>query len=207
MRAKIAASFVLGFSLGAASLAVALWASGSLSKASQPALQKASERAVVAHPIAMPPQVENAATDPDRPIVPIDGLRARDLHDTFHDARNGHEHEALDIPSPLGTPVHAAVEGNVVKLFLSKQGGITVYQFDDSRTYCYYYAHLDHYADGLKEGMLLRQGQVLGYVGATGDAQPNAPHLHFAIFRLGPEKNWWKGEAIDPLPLLHDSRR
>jgi peptidoglycan LD-endopeptidase LytH len=96
----------------------------------------------------------------------------------------------------------AVAEGNVAKLFTSKQGGLTVYQFDDSGTWCYYYAHLDHYQPSLKEGMLLRKGDVLGYVGTTGDAPPNAPHLHFAIFRLGQEKQWWKGTAVDPLPLL-----
>jgi murein DD-endopeptidase MepM/ murein hydrolase activator NlpD len=125
-----------------------------------------------------------------------------ELQNTFYDKRDGHEHEALDIPAPRGTPVVAAVEGNVIKLFTSKQGGLTVYQFDNSREYCYYYAHLDHYAAGITEGTLLRKGQVLGYVGTTGDAPPDAPHLHFAIFRLGPEKAWWKGTALDPLPLL-----
>lgn len=141
--------------------------------------------------------------DTDHPIVPIKGLPANKIKDTFYDNRDGHEHDALDIPASRGTPVLAAVEGNVTKLFHSQQGGNTVYQFDDSGKFCYYYAHLDRYASGLKEGTLLRQGQVLGYVGTTGNAPPAAPHLHFAIFRLGPEKSWWKGTAIDPLPLLH----
>ena len=104
--------------------------------------------------------------------------------------------------APRGTPVLAVAEGNVVKLFNSKRGGLTVYQFDNSATWCYYYAHLDRYAPSLKEGTLLRKGDVLGYVGSTGDASPNAPHLHFAVFQLGPEKHWWQGTAIDPLPLL-----
>lgn len=138
----------------------------------------------------------------DHPIIPIAGIPPGQLQDTFHDKRNGHEHEALDIPAARNTPVLAAVEGNVAKLFTSKQGGLTVYQFDDSQKYCYYYAHLDHYANGLKEGTLLRKGQVLGYVGTTGDAPPDVPHLHFAVFRLGPEKSWWKGTALNPLPLL-----
>jgi murein DD-endopeptidase MepM/ murein hydrolase activator NlpD len=129
-------------------------------------------------------------------------VTAKDLTDSFNQARAGHKHEALDIPAPRGTPVMGAAEGNIVKLFTSKQGGITVYQFDDSRTYCYYYAHLDRYASGLREGTLLRRGEVLGYVGTTGDASPDAPHLHFAVFKLGPEKKWWEGTAVDPLPLL-----
>ncbi|PWU06830.1 MAG: endopeptidase [Terriglobia bacterium] len=134
--------------------------------------------------------------------VPIAGLSAESLHDTFSETRDGHAHEALDIPAPRGTPVVAAGEGNVVKLFTSKQGGLTVYQFDNSQTYCYYYAHLERYAHGLREGVLLRAGDVLGYVGTTGDAPATSPHLHFAVYRLGPEKQWWKGTAVDPLPLL-----
>jgi murein DD-endopeptidase MepM/ murein hydrolase activator NlpD len=116
--------------------------------------------------------------------------------------RGGHRHEALDIMAPRGTPVLAADEGNVAKLFLSKPGGLTVYQFDGSQTYCYYYAHLDHYAPGLKEGTLLRKGEVLGYVGSSGDASAGAPHLHFTIFKLGPDRHWWQGTAIDPYEFL-----
>lgn len=148
---------------------------------------------------------DHAGGVPDRPhnlIVPVKGVEVSHLVDNFNDARNGHKHEALDIPAARGTPVVAAAEGNVVKLFTSKQGGLTVYQFDNSGTWCYYYAHLDHYAPALREGMLLRKGDVLGFVGTTGDAPPNAPHLHFAIFRLGPDKKWWQGTAIDPFPIL-----
>ena len=134
--------------------------------------------------------------------MPLDSIDPWKLESTFTQARNGHVHEALDIMAPRGTPVRAVAEGNVTKLFTSKQGGLTVYQYDDSQTWCYYYAHLDHYASGLKEGVLLRKGEVLGYVGSTGDASPEAPHLHFAVFQLGPDKRWWQGTAVDPLPLL-----
>jgi murein DD-endopeptidase MepM/ murein hydrolase activator NlpD len=134
--------------------------------------------------------------------MPIANIDPHTLSSNFSQTRGGHAHEALDIMAPRGTPVMAVAEGNVVKLFTSKQGGLTVYQFDNSRTWCYYYAHLDHYAAGLNEGTLLRKGDVLGYVGSTGDASPDAPHLHFAVFALGPEKHWWQGTAIDPLPLL-----
>lgn len=143
---------------------------------------------------------------PSHLAMPIAGVDPAQLQDTFHQQRAGHMHEALDIMAPRGTPVMAVVEGNVAKLFTSKQGGLTVYQFDNSGTYCYYYAHLDHYAPGLKEGTLLRKGDVLGFVGSTGDASQEAPHLHLAVFKLGPEKEWWKGTAIDPLPLLRESR-
>jgi len=137
-----------------------------------------------------------------RLAMPVTGVDPSKLHTNFEELRSGHRHEALDMMAPRGTPVTAVAQGNVVKLFISKQGGLTVYQFDDSQTLCYYYAHLDRYAPGLQEGTLLRKGDVLGYVGSTGDASPNAPHLHFAIFKLGPEKQWWKGTAVDPLPYF-----
>ena len=94
------------------------------------------------------------------------------------------------------------VDGVIQKLFLSKPGGITVYEFDNNGEFCYYYAHLDRYADGLAEGQHVRAGDVIGYVGTTGNANPNTPHLHLAFFRLGPEKQWWKGTPINPYPTL-----
>jgi murein DD-endopeptidase MepM/ murein hydrolase activator NlpD len=139
--------------------------------------------------------------------MPLAGIGPGQLTDTFQDGRGGHSHEALDIAAPLDTPVMAVAQGNVAKLFRSKDGGLTVYQFDDAQKWCFYYAHLDRYAKGLAEGTLLRQGEVLGYVGTTGNAPSNAPHLHFAVFRLGTEKKWWEGTAIDPLPLLNSSVR
>jgi murein DD-endopeptidase MepM/ murein hydrolase activator NlpD len=104
--------------------------------------------------------------------------------------------------APKGTKVVAAADGKVVKLFTSKPGGLTIYQFDPTEKYAYYYAHLDHYADGLKEGADIKRGDTIGYVGVTGNADPNAPHLHFAVFELTPEKQWWKGTPVDPYPLL-----
>ncbi len=138
-------------------------------------------------------------------MIPVEGVSSDALRDNFNEARNGHRHEALDIMAARDTPVVATDDGRVAKLFYSKAGGITVYQFDPTETYCYYYAHLDHYAPGLKEGMVLRKGELLGYVGSTGDASPDAPHLHFTIFRLGPEKHWWQGTAIDPYEFLKRS--
>ena len=135
--------------------------------------------------------------------APIRSLNARDIQDTFRQARAGGKfHEATDILAPRGTPIVAIDDGVIQKLFLSKPGGLTIYEFDRQGTYCYYYAHLDHYAEGLKEGMAVNRGDVIGYVGTTGNAPPQTPHLHFAIFRLGPEKHWWKGTPIDPYPLL-----
>ena len=96
----------------------------------------------------------------------------------------------------------AVEDGIIQKLFLSKPGGITIYEFDHVGVFCYYYAHLERYAAGLTEGMSVKRGDVIGYVGTTGNAPPETPHLHFAIFRLGPEKHWWQGTAIDPYPVL-----
>ena len=133
---------------------------------------------------------------------PIRGLTLASLRDTFEEARNGHPHEAIDILEPRGTPVLAVVSGTVRKLFLSKPGGNTIYEFDESGIYCYYYAHLDGYAKELREGMRVERGDVIGFVGSTGDADPRTPHLHLAIFDLGPERLWWKGKAVNPYPGL-----
>jgi murein DD-endopeptidase MepM/ murein hydrolase activator NlpD len=94
------------------------------------------------------------------------------------------------------------VSGTVSKLFLSKPGGNTIYLFDQMEEYCYYYAHLDRYVEGLREGLRVERGDVIGFVGSTGNANPGAPHLHFAIFELGPERHWWQGKAVNPYPLL-----
>jgi hypothetical protein len=93
-------------------------------------------------------------------------------------------------------------DGRVAKLFLSKPGGLTIYQFDPTSTYAYYYAHLERYADGLKDGDRVERGDVIGYVGTSGNAPPDTPHLHFAIFKLTDAKRWWQGVAIDPYPVL-----
>lgn len=134
-------------------------------------------------------------------LIPVAGVRASQLSDTFNQARGmDRRHEALDILAPKGTYVFAVADGKVAKLFNSKPGGLTIYQFDSSEKYAYYYAHLDHYAAGIEEGRFLKRGDLIGYVGMTGNAL--TPHLHFAIFELGPEKQWWKGSAINPFALL-----
>jgi len=140
--------------------------------------------------------------------LPIVGLRASDIHDTYSQTRGtARQHEAADILAARGTPVYAVVDGTIKKLFLSKPGGITVYQFDVPEEMSYYYAHLDRYADGLKEGQFLKRGDLLGYVGSTGNANPSAPHLHFAIFELKADKKWWEGTPVNPYPLLVEALR
>ncbi|MGQ0620429.1 MAG: M23 family metallopeptidase [Panacagrimonas sp.] len=136
-------------------------------------------------------------------LVPVAGVAEKDLVDSFDDRRGtDRAHEAIDILAPRGTEVVAVDDGAVVKLFDSKPGGLTVYQFDPTLTLGYYYAHLDRYAAGLAEGQSLKRGDLVGYVGSSGNADPAAPHLHFAVFVLGPERQWWKGTAINPRPLF-----
>jgi murein DD-endopeptidase MepM/ murein hydrolase activator NlpD len=176
--------------------------------------------AVVVPPVAIPDPVQIEKPDSIHAIVkpavaivevvtnqlliPVAGVSASQLSDTFNQARdNDHRHEALDIPAAKGTYVLAVADGKVVKLFESKPSGLTIYQFDVSEKFAYYYAHLDRYAEGIKEGAILKRGDLIGYVGATGNAV--TPHLHFAIFELGPEKQWWKGTAINPYTLLGGS--
>ena len=137
-----------------------------------------------------------------RLLIPVEGVDRGKLRDNFQESRGGRRHDALDIMAARGTPVHAVDAGRVAKLFDSKAGGLTIYQFDRDEKYAYYYAHLDHYAEGLKEGAMLARGDVVGYVGTTGNAPPNAPHLHFAIFRLGADRKWWQGVALNPYPFL-----
>ena len=150
-------------------------------------------------------QISSAATGaegPDAVGPPFDSLKSAELHDSFDEIHHGHRHEAIDIMKPRGTPILAVADGTIVKLFHSEPGGLTIYEFDDSETYCYYYAHLDHYAAGLQEHMKVTRGQVIGYVGTSGNAEADAPQLHFAINRLDPQKRWWKGEPLDPYPIL-----
>ena len=135
-------------------------------------------------------------------LIPVDGIRTEDLRDTFEEGRRGHTHEAIDILAPRNTPVRAAEDGTIAKLFTSVPGGITIYQFDPAGDYCYYYAHLQRYADGLENGQAVRRGQIIGFVGTSGNAPENTPHLHFAIYRLNATKRWWEGRALDPFPVL-----
>jgi murein DD-endopeptidase MepM/ murein hydrolase activator NlpD len=143
--------------------------------------------------------------DPEAPrpmIVPVASIARGAMRDMFNETRGNRRHEAIDILAPTGTPVIATDDGVVKKLFTSKPGGLTVYQFDPDQRFCYYYAHLDRYAPGLHEGQALRRGEVLGYVGTTGNAPKNTPHLHFALIRLDKERRWWKGTYVNPYPSL-----
>lgn len=135
--------------------------------------------------------------------IPVQGIDPSKLVQSFEDQRSGaRRHQAIDILAPRHTPVLAVDDGTIARLFMSKAGGITLYQYDPKEQFVYYYAHLERYADGLKEGAPLRRGHVLGYVGTSGNAPPNTPHLHFAIFEMTDRRRWWEGAPIDPFLVL-----
>jgi len=159
---------------------------------------------VDARPAVVAPSNEDAGptSGPGPLLLPVAGIEHEALHDNFDEARGQRRHQAIDILAPRNTPVLAAGNGTIVKLFESVPGGHTIYQFDPSERYCYYYAHLQRYAKGLREGDRVERGQVIGYVGTSGNAPPDTPHLHFAIYRLNADRRWWEGEPVNPFPLL-----
>ena len=206
--------FLAGFLLGANVVYFAMHRGlphASTMPASTP-VATTSTPATVASPAttAVPVSSETTAPVDTDPVIgptglllPVAGVRTGQLVDTFTQARSeGRVHDAIDIMAPRGTPVLATSDGRVEKLFTSKLGGLTVYEFDPTSTWVYYYAHLDRYADGLAEGQALRRGEVIGYVGSTGNASADAPHLHFEISRLGSEKHWWQASPVNPYRLL-----
>ena len=136
-------------------------------------------------------------------IIPVSGVRREQLIDTFSEARSeGRTHDAIDIPAPAGTPVLAAADGEIVKLFQSERGGTTIYQLSTDRKLVFYYAHLQAYASNVQEGQYVHQGDVIAYVGDTGNAGPGNFHLHFSIAILNDPKRYWEGTNINPYPLL-----
>ena len=144
-----------------------------------------------------------AAELEDRDLrIPVEGVTAEQLIRTFDAPRGTRRHEAIDIVAPMGTPIRAVEGGRIARLFNSKAGGITIYQFDPTERFCYYYAHLQRYADGLRENDVVDAGQVIGYVGVSGNAPKDTPHLHFAVFQLTEAKRWWEGIPIDPFDVL-----
>ena len=148
---------------------------------------------------------EGVEVGPAGLAIPVAGVKADQLTDTFTQARAGgrRRHDAIDIMAPEGTPVLAATDGTVEKLFFSNGGGgITIYVRSPDNRWTYYYAHLSAYAPGLAEGQQVRRGQVIGHVGHTGDANAAGPHLHFAINRMNAGERWWQGTPINPYPLL-----
>lgn len=149
------------------------------------------------------PQSVNLA--PSGLAIPVDGIRGAELIDTYTQSRAGgaRVHNAIDIMAPRGRPVVAAAPGIVEKLFFSRGGGgITAYVRSPDRQWIYYYAHLDAYAPGLREGQRVERGTPIGTVGFTGNANPSGPHLHFQVNRMRPDQKWYDGEPVNPYPLL-----
>lgn len=137
-------------------------------------------------------------------VMPIEGVDAASLRSSFDDRRGGgtRQHHALDMMAPRQTPIRSASAGRVLKLFTSVAGGLMLYAADSSERFIFMYAHLDGYAPGMRDGAPVAKGQVIGYVGSTGNASPTAPHLHFAIARSADVKRWSKGQPVDPVPVL-----
>jgi len=173
----------------------------------EPAPQVARSGTIVAVKAEKSPPVEVAqqvVLGPSGLALPVVGVKPTELVDTFDQARaNGRRHDAIDIMAPEGTPVIAAADGTIEKLFFSRGGGgITIYERSTDPKWQFYYAHLSAYAPGLVEGQQVKRGQVIARVGHTGDASAAGPHLHFAINAMGPGQRWWQGTSINPYPLL-----
>jgi murein DD-endopeptidase MepM/ murein hydrolase activator NlpD len=173
-----------------------------------PAHAKAEKPKVEPLPVAPPPNITVTDADLDyiaarNLLIPVANVSASQLHDTFNQARSeGREHDAIDIMAPQGTSVLATTDGVVIKLFQSDRGGMTLYELDPSGRYVYYYAHLMRYAEGVAEGRQLRRGEVIAYVGDTGNAGAGNYHLHFAISKVASPHQWSGGDPINPYPLL-----
>ena len=220
-RRRLALVFGLAFTLGALTSAVLIWRADHRAAATASAVDMPFDEGVdrptdgatptTAVVSAAPaPTTGSREADSTRLLktkrlnMPLDGVPRDRLRDTFDESRAAglRRHEAIDIMAPRGTPVRAVEDARVAKLFKSVAGGLTIYLADPSETFTYYYAHLDRYAPGLKEDQHVRRGELIGFVGSTGNASEDAPHLHFAIFQMGPERRWWQGEPINPFPVL-----
>jgi peptidoglycan LD-endopeptidase LytH len=139
--------------------------------------------------------------------VPVQGIRAGELIDSWNQSRaEGRLHRAIDIPAPAGTPVLAAMDGRIEKLFASDRGGLTIYQRSDDGRLILYCAHLQGYRRGLAEGQAVQRGQVIATVGASGNADPAVPHLHFQMLETERGADWQSGAPINPYPLLTGKR-
>jgi peptidoglycan LD-endopeptidase LytH len=154
-------------------------------------------------PAQTPESSTTAPSESASLLIPVAGVRPDQLRDTFKESRSeGRAHDAIDIPAPRGTPVLAVADGRIVKLFQSIPGGTTIYQLAPDNRTIYYYAHLDRYADGLAEGRVVRRGEVIAYVGDTGNAGAGNYHLHFSILIVSDPKRYWDGVNINPYPLF-----
>ena len=173
---------------------------GDLPTAQMPGAPAATVPPVAAPAVAAAP----APASSTRLQIPVAGVKASSLVDTYSQARGqGRRHDAIDIMAPRGTSVVAAADGVVMKLFQSVRGGTALYELAPDRRTIYYYAHLDRYAPGIVEGRAIKRGELLGYVGNTGDAGPGNYHLHFEVSTTADPRRYWGGTPQNPYPLLH----
>lgn len=194
---RYAFAFFVGAITGAITLLLVLQSRGRLMPVEQ--------QTVEAAPVVPGRGGEAMPLTPETVAIPVVGVDKKDLRSDYGDRRSGgRSHSAIDIRAERGTPVVAAVDGTIRKLYRSKAGGVTIYQYDARQQWVYYYAHLDRYAEGLKEGAVVKRGELIGYVGDTGNAVAAGPHLHFSIERLPPTLEYWKGSPVDPYPILRD---
>jgi murein DD-endopeptidase MepM/ murein hydrolase activator NlpD len=150
-----------------------------------------------------PREAARTIAETPRLIVPVAGVRRQELRDSYGAGRSGgRAHKGIDIMAAERTPVLAAATGVIVKRDSSGLGGISLYQRDLDGATIYFYAHLNGYRAGIKEGDLVRQGEVIAYVGHTGNAQASAPHLHFGVYTVTDPNRWWRGRDLNPYPLL-----
>jgi len=180
---------------------------GALSTPTQPTPEASPALPVPTSPASpgptSPPMPTPEGALPNNLIIPVAGVRPDQLRDTFSESRSeGRVHDAIDIAAPLGTPVLAAADGTIIKLFHSERGGTTVYQMSSDQKFIYYYAHLDRYAEGLTEGRVAKQGETIAYVGDSGNAGAGNYHLHFSVALVSDPKRYWQGMNINPYPLL-----
>ena len=177
--------------------------------APKPAVARSGNVVAVEPKNAPPVEIaQQVVVGPAGLAIPVVGVKPDQLTDTFDDARAaGRRHDAIDIMAAEGTPVIAAADGTIEKLFFSHGGGgITIYERATDPTWQYYYAHLQRYAPGLAEGQQVKRGQVIAFVGHTGDASASGPHLHFALNQMAQGQRWWQGTPINPYPLLAGKR-
>lgn len=195
-----------GTAVVSAALTSVFWLLAFNSGGSDGEIQTAGEKIIVKTPENTKVEVAEAVVvGPTGIAIPVAGIAAADLVDTFTQARAGgaRVHDAIDIMAPSGTPVVAAAPGRVEKLFFSQGGGgITAYVRSPDNKWNYYYAHLQEYAPGLAEGQQVARGAPIGKVGSTGNANPAGPHLHFAINRMSEGEKWYQGSPVNPYPLL-----
>lgn len=223
---------LIGFLAGAVAMAALVWTAGSgatrhagadtgvtddVKDSGAPATRTVYTRpareetppAVTPPPPPAPADPPSIASDPIADLrrrtleLPLEGATRSELRGSFDELRGkSRRHEAIDMLAPRNTPIRAVDDGTIARLFTSAAGGLTVYQFDPTTNYVYYYAHLERYAPGLEEGERVRRGQLLGFVGTSGNAPKDTPHLHFAIFKLTDRKRWWEGSPIDPYQVF-----